>query len=443
MLYVAQYPNPVDPFFMDNRDYYLSASSVSGTSLVDSRLSKIGTDLIGGYVFISASGNQVLFRKIIDYSNSTITFEPVIGPENQYAISNSIHGKVLDKQGEYYLDENEGRVYLWPLQDQNPSQSEITVSVLTHQSRWSQTTIEIGGHDHIVIDGLKLQKGLYRAIKAWEGTTGIVVKNCEIEKYRSDTVSTAVEFYTTDDSVFENNYFSYNARMGGIFVDGGHRVKYVENTLTKVGHQPLIFWRCTDCEMRDNYVYESTGVHSNGLSVYIDCKNILIIGNTVLDSNYALTLSELEDITIANNIFVGTLPIAVWNSGGRLARNITIDHNILLGGKNGNIISLSPSSSVQMTDDIDNFLMKNNILDGQREGAGSYKYNIYTGTAWNQRLLSSTEKMASIYELFVNPENYNFNPKPDSPACGAGENGSDIGPIPCGTKRTKKGYIRR
>ena len=422
MLYVAQYPNPVDPFFMDNRDYYLEASSVSDTSLVDSRLSAIGNDLVGGYVFLSASSNEVKFSKVTSFnaSENRIFFDPISSPKRKYAISNSINGMVLDKQGEYYVNESTRRVYLWPLNDKDATRCEITISVLSK-------TINIGSHDKITIDGLILQKGLYNAIEASYGTEEITVKNCEIVKYRSDSISNAVGFETTTNSLFEKNYFHMNARMRGLSTKG-RNIKYVDNTVVKVGRTAMWFLGCTDCEIKDNYIYNCTGVHSNGISCYSNCNNVSITGNIVLQSNNSLTLQNVDGITVSYNIFNGggQYPMGIWNDSSP-ASNITLDHNILLGYYSS--IYRSPKKSIP------GLVMKNNIFAGltDRDGQGEYGYNIYTDIAGGQKSLNSTEMLIKdLSRLFLDPNNFDYTPKPDSPACGAGEEGSDIGPIPCG-----------
>ena len=56
MLYPAQYPNPRDPFYADERSSFLPSKAVTATSLTDPSLREIGGDqLVGAYAYLDAS----------------------------------------------------------------------------------------------------------------------------------------------------------------------------------------------------------------------------------------------------------------------------------------------------------------------------------------------------------------------------------------------------
>ena len=62
LLYPAQYPNPKDPFWSDDRGSFLPLrSGITKTSITDPRLGKVGS-LVDAYAIVASSANSVGYR---------------------------------------------------------------------------------------------------------------------------------------------------------------------------------------------------------------------------------------------------------------------------------------------------------------------------------------------------------------------------------------------
>jgi hypothetical protein len=169
-----------------------------------------------------------------------------------------------------------------------------------------------------------------------------------------------------------------------------------------------------------NVVWDNLGLHANGLTVYMGCKDMLVEGNEVYNSNDCLTIQDGSNIVIRRNILDahGTEAcIAAW--AGKPLKNVTIVNNVLLRS-GGNW-----KSGIYEDNGIDGCIIKNNIIDGLACGRsgikGEMSNNLWTSKGRNYQ----GEKPGDIIEsdlkkIFVDPDNHDYRLKPGSPAIDAG-----------------------
>jgi len=395
LLILAQYPNPSDPMFTDNTGEYLSvpaATDGARTRITDPRLAEIGGDrLIGAYAYVWRRTNQIDTRTIraFDAASGTITIDRLGGrtyPRIRYAIANSTAPAVFDRPGEYVFvesaDGGEPVIYLWPLDDQDPSTAVITVAV-------RPLAVSLTGrNDFITVQGLKIQN-YRRAIFRSDGlgrARCIVIRDNEVTRIKAGDYANAIELYDTDALVVAGNYLHDCPKMRGIIAHGGVGASIRNNRLVRMGRTPIVMYGMTGGELVSNTVTHCRGMHSNGMSVYLNNRDILIEGNRIFDANIPLTVSSTVNLTIRNNIFDGAgraQPISFWeNVDGR----VVVENNILIGGRQGSGLCLTglgdrTGETFQLE-----LIVRNNIMDGP-------PMNIMVGEPWLKRI----EHTGNIY----------------------------------------------
>ncbi len=139
------------------------------------------------------------------------------------------------------------------------------------------------------------------------------------------------------------------------------------NEIANVGRTAIAAVNTHTISIHNNYIHDVNGIHGNGISSYLDNRNVRIIDNVVLDSIRPLTIGGSADkhyftddpaepqTLIAGNILIGNSPKAgaLINWGGKL-RNVTIRDN-QLGG----------DLALRLQGDESGFLVSNNVLAGK------------------------------------------------------------------------------
>jgi len=137
----AQDPNPGDPFYYDQTDYFRviphddPTVTQTQTSITDPNYftQTETTAWDGASVLAWRIPNVTVIRKVtgFDPDTSTIYHEDLDGDiytdrDTYYAVLN--HLRLLDQPGEYVLDEAAGRFFVWPSDSGHPSQHTPTRS---------------------------------------------------------------------------------------------------------------------------------------------------------------------------------------------------------------------------------------------------------------------------------------------------------------------------
>ena len=384
LLAVAQGPTAPDPFFYDKTSSYNSVplTDATSTSIVDSsfftQASSSAWD--GAYAHVWATGNQVYTSKVTSFnpSTDTIYFETLPNPpyddrNTLYAMGNSV--EVLDAAGEYVLDETSGEVYLWPYTGGDINNVEITVSV-------RMNGFDFNGKSYVTLQDLKIIKfsaGFGEQLNGagvrntTDGASNIIVRNNEVAYNRAMTKFAGVDLRgSTSNVTVENNYIHRNLRSRGLLTSGSN-VTLANNLLVKNGGTGIYMGGANNVDVIGNSVLDHTGVHANGITAYQGSSNVLILGNTVLRGNCALTTQDSDSITIAYNIlhtYGSGLCVADWTWDGLHSTNLHYYNNVIMNGG-------PPALYTGGT----GLIVKNNIIDGW---GGLGTYNIYTSLAWSQ-----------------------------------------------------------
>jgi hypothetical protein len=373
MLYPAQYPDPEDPFYGDDRSSYLASQSVTGTSLTDPRLAEIGAaGLKGAYTYLDAASNVVVYERIESYDPATNTIHfgtPSREPVGKYAVANTLHPLVLDRPGEYvFADQPDAdgthAIYVWPWDDRDPNQCLMTCAV-------RGTAIEFArDRHHVTVQGLLIRN--FQSAIAANRVRSLTVRGNEFTNIRQVNRAEVVGVSDSEDFVFDGNYVHHTPKMSAVITHTATNVVYSRNRIQKVGQSPLIFYRVTRGRITDNVVTDCYGVHSNAFSIYLGDRDILIARNEVRNSTRPLTVQNSENVFVMGNVFDGIDGAAVGLWGGAPHRRLYFLNNTIMA--DGPSIYMGAEGTREC-------VFKNNIISGFsgmpiREG-NEFSHNIY------------------------------------------------------------------
>ncbi len=353
-LSVAQYPTPSNYDFNDNNAEFIKTTGkqLQSTSLTHPELVTLGgADLQGAYMQAHVSTNRVEIRQIQKWDDATgsIHFKAFKNApyknKGSFAVMNLAHPKIFDQAGEYVVLEKEATdagtpVLLIPLDGKDPNKSGITMmneNVALHLKR---------GNSDITIRGMQVSN--YRTVatnyenfvngfKHWNGAADtmkrIIIEDCLFERIRDREYGFTVYMIALEDCIARNNIVRNTFKQRGF---GWHTVKncqFLDNTLDTVGRTPLIMYIAENCRIAGNTISNCTGSHSNGISVYVNSKDIVVENNTVWNSRVCFTCNETDNVTVRNNVFdarqSGAQPMAFWT---KVNGKVIVENNILLSG---------------------------------------------------------------------------------------------------------------
>jgi len=442
----SQHPEPADNFFDTDPTGFIPVptNGFTATTIVDpANLTQSEDDFwVGGYVKVHTGPNIVVIKKIVDYSaaDHKITFEDLdntINPgKDSYAVGN--HISLIDKPGKVCIDESSQRIYYWPRSVSSLTDSTITLSTLDEAFR-------LNGESNLCVEGFTVRRYQSRGFTG-SSAHNVVIRNNTITQCtsigRKDPI---IYMFRCTTSIAEDNYLFYNKYNTGIVFQQGVDNIMRNNTLDTEGSTGADFYTEINSQMVGNTVLNHRGVHANGLTLYLDCKDVVVAKNRVFGGHNALTFQDVDGITIVNNIFHGANranAVACWN--GSTSKNVTLYHNIMIGVPKDNWeVGLYHQSG-----DITNLTMINNIIDGTGALSGNIRNNLYTAIGKNQGALQEGEfEQSDLSKIFIDPAKYDFRLKEGSPAIDTGvdlsaeginddivgtarpqDNGWDIGP---------------
>ncbi|MFH0711510.1 MAG: LamG-like jellyroll fold domain-containing protein [archaeon] len=373
-LYPSQYPNMRDRFYPDEFTYYLSIPKADiGTNyIIDERLESFGgSSLIGSYVMVQHSNNQVDHKKILNYTpaEKKIIIEPIIPvyDPTKYSIVNYYSSTFLDLEGDYYVNETSKngmkKIYVWSLHNVNlETNGEVTRAVRGN-------FLTIANKNYTTIDGFIFQKAsgdvLYTESRGTD--YGNIFKNNKV-RYNQGTyllnIKSSTNFIIENNYIHENKgpYIIIQTVNDDIIKPRGIIIK--DNLFYKQLGDNIVFWSCINCAAINNTVRDCYGIHQSGMKSYVGGENILFAGNKFFNTPSALAFQQLENLTLYNNIISGGR-IDQWSA---MKGKLIIINNILNGDLS---LPYAPAETI----------FKNNIFDSSLGPLSlDYTENLVIGT---------------------------------------------------------------
>lgn len=285
----------------------------------------------------------------------------------------------IDEPGEWYLDRETGKLYIYPKKD--ISNSNVQLSVM------NKPFIDMNNCDYIEFEGLNISNGNSHGIQM-VGCNNILVAGCNFSDLGQravvvGTISNSFENFNTGANGGTNNIIkSCNVKrtgQGGVYLGGGNRYTLthgnnkVENcdfedfSVIKRTYSPAVaVVGCGNSVLRNKMYnaphmaisYEGNDIQIKGNEIFNVCYETSDVGaiytcrkwsyyGVEISNNYIHNLLTshgtgsaavyIDDMasgaTIKNNLFVNIPGYTTLFGGGR---DITCENNIILNNNNGN-----------------------------------------------------------------------------------------------------------
>lgn len=411
----------------------------------------------GAVVSLHIRPNAVIYQDVLSFdpAKHELAITPFNGdqyPSTRYSILNST--RVLDKPGEYVVRQNPDgttTVFVWPVEGLPADFDRSTLAA----------GLKIQQAAHVTVRNIRFQQfagekdgtALDASGDLKNPTPGLVIQGVEVRFNRSLS-NGAIHANAYKDVLIEDCLAADNAgHMKGILVRNSENVLVRRCRVVHGSGTALDFYTVNHGAVLDNEIVDNKGMHANGLTFYVGCRNILVEGNRVRGGNVALTFQDGQDMIIRNNILEGggTFGIGVW--AGKPFNNVLIANNIILshsdkdpalfGGNEGTV----------------NLHVANNIIGGLGGTVltrASFENNLILaeGTAIDPKLLPPGNRLVTDPKaVFRNPPG-DLQPVAGGPTTGQGRetplagthdlrgaprlNGKDIGPFSSSTAAPDK-----
>jgi hypothetical protein len=431
-LYPCQDPTPTDPFHYNRIDqlrvlpYKNPAVAQTETSLTDTRYFTQSDPAYyeGAYLITWQVPNETAIYKITRFDPATHAIHhPKVSEaglymdrDSYYAIMN--HPAALSGPGQYYYDEKTGRLYVWPRHGANPEKNEYSVTT-------GGAGITAIDKQHLLIEGFVVQKFVFgiRALAYNPGAcSDVEIRDNDVRNLKSNDWY-AIQAAGADMRVIDNRVTECQRAVG--ILAGGKEIIIRGNLVRRTSRQGIWLMGVDHAEVVGNTVLDVNGTHSNGISVYLFSKDILIAGNKVLKTDSAFTYHgngdktpKSEGLYIYDNLFDGAT-----NCWGEKMYDVTIVNNTFVGVANVG------------RDTFGKQVFVNNIVHGS--GAGTVRsHNLYTALSWWQDPADKWSLREGEIDwskndraaIFADMSKGDYHLKAGSPALDAGMNASEYLP---------------
>ncbi len=444
-LYIAQDPNPVDPFFNDRTDSMhkltnenLTLTTVAAPEILKSDNAKHWN---GASLLLWVNPNRTTRVAVtgFDPKTSTVTFEPKLADNAIYAdkrvqyfaVYNSPH--VLDQPGEYAITEpnadGKRHIVLWP-------RSGETINTRISRSV-RETGFALGKESHITIEGFDIRKyagemmtdgsGIATGRRGVGPKSGYIIRDNHISHTQAgDNGYGGIYLDDTSDAVIENNDVRWTKNHRAIFITSGDNIIIRNNNVQNIGRTAVVMYGGRNSQILNNRISHIYGTHANALTLYIASKNVLVANNVITDASNPITFQDSGPLYFVNNVTDGLGKHKNINEWPNTSRGPWATGEIVF--LNNTCVNAGANTSLSLGKDPEKkYVVVNNILDGLSAGKSKdvlHTHNLYVGRASSQadrygwKDGDAESDIEDANTLFVALDKFDYTLKPASPASG-------------------------
>ncbi len=411
------------------------ASEFAGMSFSDpQRLTAQTADYYNGMTMAVHGGhNFTKYLQVTGFDPKTHTLrvtalKDTVYKTTKYSLLNSV--KLIDIPGEYAIEDignGMARVFVYPRNGSNVD--EISYSV-------KEQAFNIQKQSHIVIDGFKIERQSGHKtspIDIWD-SKHVTVQNTEVTMASG---TAGIHGVRSQDVQLKNcNFHHLPVKTRGLRFEAGKRCDAINCTIVKPTGTALSYVRTNGGLISGNSVSEFHGMHSNGLTFYVKCTDLIVERNHVFkgNGNVALTIQDAVNVVIKNNVIDadGGMGMGLWVATP--FRDIRIIHNTVI---NSNPKSDWQTAIFSNNKNPEQIVVKNNILDGVAGNLpGEYSHNIFLRLCDKDKSTSSLQNVSAAKVLHLSGDKQ-FQLKANSPAIDAAADLDVVGDY-SGSKRQGK-----
>lgn len=374
ILRLAQSPKLPDPFLFDDTRNYVEAKLGELSPLTDGRTwqlqngfikRSLGDDAVNdllvlalGYPNAITSGPATSY----DQNTSTVLFQPFRFRRNEksmvvFALTN--HPRLISEPYEYATIERGTKIIV---------QASLNAAKLEVSRRaWAFTSVD---QTDIAIKGFEIEgfadgpQGGGGSALAVRGASNILFDGNDVHDLHNWGGGGAVSGEPVTGLVVTNNNFRDLPHGSGIRIGKAIDSRIVGNKFDKVGRTGVMVMNSQRILVDHNSLRHLYGSHGNGMSVYLDNRDVVVSNNLVSDSTRAMTFhganrpdAPPNNIILRANLFKGNNPggVAIQSWGGN-TNSVVIERNILLVDNSVHALRLSGRDR--------NVTVRQNVIDG-------------------------------------------------------------------------------
>lgn len=265
-------------------------------------------------IWMRRNGNYTEFKGVTERESDALRLDSALRRAlmsgDRYAIGG--HPHAMDAPGEFYVDRGESAgdtvaLYYWPRREAALADGIAAATLARGFYGLHQGYITIEG---ITVRRFRGEGIFFRAVAGTEGRNPVIrVLDCVV----TDCGADGIYLQRSDDALVRGCRVE---RVGGrgIFMTGAERGAIEDNAVRESSGTCISFYSMRRSRIVGNRIYGAVGVHANGSSCYLGCRDILVARNIYFNGAIA-TFQNIRNFTLFAN---------VWDAGGRAEALVAI-----------------------------------------------------------------------------------------------------------------------
>jgi hypothetical protein len=347
LLFPAQSPNPKDLFNSD---------AVSEFVVADGRdlqrgVAKLPRDLarrIAGpgerRLLLEVYPNVLAWRDILSLDGDQARFDPAglrFNTDRPEHFAVNSHPAMVSRPGQYGLLEGRRAAVVFLPKDAH--------SVSVARGRGG---VNLNGRSFVQVRNLDFEnmadsarKGPMSGIAVLKTGAGsdVVIAGNRFRNFRMPQGNGPIIVNSTGNLTIADNDIENVVFGSGMRLNKDSNVVVHGNRISRIGRTGVMLIGMDGARVEGNVIGDAVGIHGNGLSAYLANRAVRVVGNTITATTRPITYEGAagseNDLEFTGNLLVGTPDSDSALTSWGLNKRVTIDGNVLLGGKQGLSVS--------------------------------------------------------------------------------------------------------